>query len=1013
MPAQSVGKIGLDLVVNKNGFDRQMSGIQKQAKKAGAALAAAFAVKKIAAFGKQCLELGSDLAEVQNVVDVTFTSMSGKIDKFAKKAVQSAGLSETMAKQYAGTFGAMTKSFGFTEKDAYAMSTALTQLAGDVASFYNLSQDEAYTKLKSVFTGETETLKDLGVVMTQTALDQYALSNGIGKTVQEMTEYEKVALRYKFVTEQLSGASGDFLRTSDGWANQVRILKLQFDSLKATLGQGLINVFTPVIKAVNALLGRLSVLAEAFKSFTELITGNKSSGAGGISALAGAAADTSAGLEGAAGSADNLADNTSGVGKAAKKAAKEMKALMGFDQISKLAEPSGDDSDDKDKGGSGGIPAIQGSLVDYGSLAEGETVLDKLDGKFQGLISRAKELASLFKKGFEIGFGNSGAKIASIKKHLQGIGKSLKEIFTDPQVIKAAEGLMDSIALNTGKLAGSFASIGLTIADNLVGGFDKYLQNSKDYIKERLISIFDVSSDIADLVGDFSVVLADILEVFRSDAAKEITASIIGIFSDGFLGAADLALKLGRDLIYIITQPIIENKDKLKEALENTLEPISEILASIHDVVKNTFEKIHQVYDEHLAPAFEHIKNGFSTVFKAALDAYNKYMVPVLDWIAERFSKLVKEYIQPLIDAFLDFSANAVEALSILWEFLSPFVAWFVEKFIAQFAAKLQWLWTKFEFIFSALSAVVRGFLEVLDGLLDFLIGTFTGDWKRAWKGIKKIFEGILDGIAGVAKAVWNLIKNIIETTVNSIKSTIQVVFNGIKTLISGVWTVLKNVTKTTWSAIQKFISDPVGNIKSIVTRALDTIKEKFTTSFNSISSTVTRVFNGLWNTIRGVINSILGGVEGMANGVIHAANSIADAFNGMSFTIPDWVPFYGGGTLGFNLPKFPSISIPRLAEGGFVKKNTPQLAMIGDNRHQGEIVAPEGKLQEIVDAAVRAAGCGITRQELEAIIDSAVLRIVAALEQLGFYVDSEELARAVRKGERRLDMRYNPVMFN
>ena len=108
------------------------------------------------------MELGSDLAEVQNVVDVTFTTMSDKVNEFAKNAMTSAGLSETMAKQYVGTFGAMSKSFGFSESQAYDMSTALTQLTGDVASFYNISQDLAYIKLKSVFTGETETLKDLG-----------------------------------------------------------------------------------------------------------------------------------------------------------------------------------------------------------------------------------------------------------------------------------------------------------------------------------------------------------------------------------------------------------------------------------------------------------------------------------------------------------------------------------------------------------------------------------------------------------------------------------------------------------------------------------------------------------------------------------------------------------------------------------------------------------------------------------------------------------------------------------
>ena len=271
MAAESVGQIGLDLTVNDRSFKKQMAGIQGMAKKAGAALAAAFAVKKIIDFGASCIELGSDLAEVQNVVDVTFPRMSKKVDEFARNAAGSFGLSETMAKKFTGTFGAMAKAFGFNEQAAYEMSTALTGLAGDVASFYNISQDEAYTQLKSVFTGETESLKDLGIVMTQSALDSYALANGFGKTTAKMTEAEKVALRYKFVTDQLTLASGDFIRTSDGWANQVRILKLQFDSLKATIGQGLINVLTPVIKVINLIISKLMSLANAFKSFTELI----------------------------------------------------------------------------------------------------------------------------------------------------------------------------------------------------------------------------------------------------------------------------------------------------------------------------------------------------------------------------------------------------------------------------------------------------------------------------------------------------------------------------------------------------------------------------------------------------------------------------------------------------------------------------------------------------------------------------------------------------------------------
>ena len=307
----------------KNSFSGGLSLI----KKAGVMLAAAFGTKKLIDFSKQCLELGSDLAEVQNVVDVTFPHMTAQVDEFAKSAAQSFGLSETMAKQYTGTFGAMAKAFGFSEKQAYDMGTTLTGLAGDVASFYNLSQDEAYTKLKSVFTGETESLKDLGVVMTQTALDSYAMANGFGKTTSAMTEAEKVALRYQFVQDQLSAAQGDFARTSDSWANQCRILSLQTQSLMATIGQGLINLFTPVIKVINIAIGKLATLANAFKAFTELITGNKASngGSNGVSEIAASAADAGDSLNGASDAASNLTNNTNKAGKAAQNAAKKMK----------------------------------------------------------------------------------------------------------------------------------------------------------------------------------------------------------------------------------------------------------------------------------------------------------------------------------------------------------------------------------------------------------------------------------------------------------------------------------------------------------------------------------------------------------------------------------------------------------------------------------------------------------------------------------------------------------------
>lgn len=209
------------------------------------------AARAIFEFGKKSIGLASDLQEVQNVVDTAFPNMSREVEEFAQSAIRSAGLSETAAKKYLGTYGTMAESFGFTEKAAFELSTTMVQLAGDVASFYNISADEAYTKLMAVFTGETEALKELGVVMTETELNAYAMEKGLDKGTQGMGKQEKAALRLEYTLDALSAAQGDFAKTSDSWANQTKILSENWNSFSASVGEGFINVLTPAVQFLN------------------------------------------------------------------------------------------------------------------------------------------------------------------------------------------------------------------------------------------------------------------------------------------------------------------------------------------------------------------------------------------------------------------------------------------------------------------------------------------------------------------------------------------------------------------------------------------------------------------------------------------------------------------------------------------------------------------------------------------------------------------------------------------
>lgn len=491
---------------------QSFNGLGSAVKKIGLLIGGAFAVGKLAQFGKECVELGSDLAEVQNVVDVTFTTMSDKVNEFAKNAMTSAGLSETMAKRYVGTFGAMSKSFGFSEAQAYDMSTALTQLTGDVASFYNISQDLAYIKLKSVFTGETETLKDLGVVMTQSALDQYALANGYGKTTSAMTEQEKVALRLAFVQKQLSAASGDFIRTSGSWANQVRVMQLQLQSLKATVGQGLINIFTPILKVINILLGKLATLANAFKSFTELITGKKSSGStsssgAGLTGDVSGVQDTADAYGQAADNAGKLADSTEDVADATKDAAKAAKGYLSpLDEINRYSTQDASSTASKTpstsgSGSGGGGTSLPSAVsnVDYGKVAEGETALDKISKSAEKLAKLLKELWKPFQDAWKKEGKNTieAAQLAlsGIAKLAKSVGRSLVEVWTNGTGTTMLTAML-RIAQNVLKTIGNIAS-GFADAWNKNNVGTQIIQNIADALVVVMQFVERIAADTA------------------------------------------------------------------------------------------------------------------------------------------------------------------------------------------------------------------------------------------------------------------------------------------------------------------------------------------------------------------------------------------------------------------------------------------------------------------------------------------------------------------------------------
>lgn len=230
--------------------------------KIGSAFAAAQIGQKLMEFGSQAIEAASDLREVQNVVDVTFGESASTIESWSKTAQSQFGLTETQAKRFASTLGAMMKSSGLAGEEIVGMSTDLAGLAADMASFYNLDFETAFQKIRSGISGETEPLKQLGINMSVANLEAYAMTQGITKAFDKMSQGEQTMLRYQYLMQATADAQGDFARTADGYANSRRRIETAIDSMKTSAGTLLMNFVEPLTSGLADVLTSMTSVPE-------------------------------------------------------------------------------------------------------------------------------------------------------------------------------------------------------------------------------------------------------------------------------------------------------------------------------------------------------------------------------------------------------------------------------------------------------------------------------------------------------------------------------------------------------------------------------------------------------------------------------------------------------------------------------------------------------------------------------------------------------------------------------
>ena len=695
------GKVVISTELDNTGFRDGIKGLKKDCgglKSAfqglGKTIAATFAAKAIVDFGRQAINVASDLQEVQNVVDTAFGDMSYKVEAFADSAIENFGMSELSAKRTASTYMSMARSMGLGEETASNMAISLAQLTGDAASFYNISQELADIKLKSVFTGETETLKDLGVVMTQVNLQQFAYSQGIQKSIDNMTQAELVALRYQYVTQQLALAQGDFAKTSGSWANQTRVLSERWKEFMGIIGNGLVQVLTPFVQFLNAALEKLILIAKAVsKVFSDLF--GKSSKEEDPSGMASVAENTSA----AADAQKELADNTTAAGKAAKK------AVMGFDELNIISNPSTSSSSNA---AGGAMDTTLDFDIDTAGISEAEDAAD-------GLAERIKRAMDDISNYFNTYFGPS----------ISAWGEAFEKI--SPAVQRTVSSVKRSIT---------------TLWDSSLGPFVDYL--ATDFVPSVVNSFSEA----------FAPIFADITVWGLDEFAKHFdwTCQKIGqIINDVLKPALDTMKTIWMDAMSIISGVWEKSGARLLELLSGVIESFRQIWDNLYNNIfkpiwDNIVKNVSEFWEKHGKPLFENLVNFFAKLGECIMTVWNNFLSPLINWIISTFGPVFSNIFNGVGDVIWTAFGIVSDAISGILKSLGGLLDFITGVFSVNWEKAWQGICDFFQGIWDAIWGICKGVVNlIIDGI------------NLLWRGIYSAISAIVNGVGSIAGAIGSL----------------------------------------------------------------------------------------------------------------------------------------------------------------------------------------------------------------------------------------------------------------
>lgn len=714
--------------------------------------------KWIAALGlgeiiKDSIITAMDSIESDSMFDTVFGGLANEVRQWSEELQNSLGLNGYAIRENVATLYNMTKSMGLASSEALTLSKDMTLLAEDMASFYNLSSSEAFNKIRAGLTGETEPLKQLGILVDEATIKQYAYANGIAVVGTELSNTQKVMARYGAITQQASTASGDLARTLDSPANQLRILKNNLNLLMIELGRAFMPIVQVVLPILNSFVQGLTVAANTVARFMNALFGTKSSGSAGATAKSIKSVNSAIG---------GTSDAYKAAGSSAKKAAKEAKGfLAGFDEINKVKDTSDSDSGGGSSGGGAGGGSIDIPSMDFteqeGMLNEMLDEVEAFAGKVREVL---KELFRPIKESFDKYMPNILSALEGFKTAtgniFKSIGKFLRGLWNSG--LGDIVGHITGILINIGIIAlRIYSEVIAPVISAVIDFLNPDNNPVTRFLIETITNIFrELEKLFAWLGGDgFGVVEAFVVilgsfalawglvnlalnAVWLAAVIWNGIAAIGTVITAGFGTAiAFLTSPIGIAVIAIgaliaIGYYLWKNWDEVKAFIIECWNNIKEKAIEIWNNVKEFFSATWEAIKTKVVDMWNSIKQFF-------IDLWNNIKEKAIE-------------IWTNIKDFLSNSWNNIKSVSSsIWNGIKDVCV------------------NVFNNIKSFISGIMDNIKGIFNGIVTFVTGVFTGNWRKAWQGIQDIFKNIFNGLGNLAKAPINSIINAVNTMIKGL----------------------------------------------------------------------------------------------------------------------------------------------------------------------------------------------------------------------------------------------------